>query len=255
MPERTPTPRRLYVHDDLTGDVGERYGAEAVALARELLALVRRDAPHVTVIAVEEQLDRLIARGPHEPFALAIGIGVAGERVARQVHARTGWFPAVRRVDVTREEDGRGGYVLASLTGVPLAVQLAGVEDAPTLALVDDTVFSGLTMRTVLEALAAAVRARAHAFCLRCVAETLPSIEALCAITPGLAAPGRAGEDVSFINASGLVRRGSIRRTGLPPLAFFERPEWIRAWFPEHAGDVLALCRSLNRLLEPDGRP
>ena len=60
---------------------------------------------------------------------------------------------------------------------------------------------------------------------------------------------------MSFINASGLVRRGSIRRTGLPPLAFFERPEWIHAWFPGHAEEVTDLCRRLNAILEPDGAP
>jgi len=118
----TPTPRRFYVHDDLTEDVRERYGGDspAFALAQELMAMVRRDG-HVRVLTLQEQIDALIARGPHAPFALAIGIGRAGERVARQVHARTGWFPAIRQVDLTREEDGRGGYAVVSPTGVPLA--------------------------------------------------------------------------------------------------------------------------------------
>ncbi len=247
-----PTPHRLYVHDDLTEEVRERHGADstASALARELLALVGRDAARVMVLTVEEQIARLVARGAHAPFALAVGIGRAGERVARQLHARTGWFPRLHRVGVTREEDAGGGYVLASTTGAPLAAQLAGVEDAPSLAVVDDTIFSGLTMRTVLAALPAAVRARTRAFCLRCVAETLPSIEALCPVTPGFAAPGRILQEVSFINASGLVRRGAIRRAGRPPLAFFERPEWIRAWFPGAADEVIARCRRLAALLE-----
>ena len=74
-------------------------------------------------------------------------------------------------------------------------------------------------------------------------------------MTPGFAAPGRLLDEVSFINASGLVRRGAIRRTGLPPLAFFERPEWMHAWFPGHADEVIACCRWLNALLEPDGAP
>jgi pyrimidine operon attenuation protein/uracil phosphoribosyltransferase len=252
----TPTPVRFYVHDDLTEDVRERHGAgsPAAALAHELMALVRGD-DRVTVLTLHEQIEGLAARGGHSPFALAIGIGRAGERVARQVHARTGWFPVVRRVDLTRVEDGHGGYAVVSPTGVPLSEQLAGVDTARTLAIVDDTIFSGITMRQVLEALPPAVRARAHAFCLRCVAESLEPLRAFCPVTPGFAAPGRLLDEVSFINASGLVRRGSIRRAGLPPLAFFERPEWMRAWFPDRAEAAIELCRRLNRLLEPTGEP
>ncbi len=252
----TPTPVRFYVHDDLTEDVRERHGAgsPAFALAHELMALIRRDG-RVTVLTLHDQIEALLARGAHAPFALAVGIGRAGERVARQVHGRTGWFPVIRRVDLTREEDGHGGYAVVSPTGVPLAEQLAGVDAAGTLAVVDDTIFSGITMRQVLEALSPAMRSRTHAFCLRCVAESLPPLRAFCPVTPGFAAPGRLLDEVSFINASGLVRRGSIRRTGLPPLAFFERPEWIRAWFPDRADAAIDLCRRLNAVLEPIGAP
>ena len=66
----------------------------------------------------------------------------------------------------------------------------------------------------------------------------------------GFAAPGRMLHDVSFINASGLVRRIAIRRAGQPPLAFLDRPAWIRAWFPGRDATVLARCRRLNALLE-----
>jgi hypothetical protein len=169
--------------------------------------------------------------------------------VARRVHARTGWFPAVRRVEIAREEDGRGGYAL--VTGAePLAAQVANIAEVPSLAVVDDTIFSGLTMRSVLLALSPDTRSRTHAFCLRAVADSLRTVEPLCPITAGIAAPGRILHDVSFINASGLVRRGAIRRTGQPPLAFFEREEWMRAWFPGYADEVTQLCRELNARLE-----
>jgi len=243
----------LYVHDDLTDDVHARHalGTPAVTLVTEILALVRRK--HVVVITLAPQLDALVAQGSRAPFALALGIGPAGERVARQIHARAGWFPAIRQVDLTREEDGHGGYTVVSLRGVPLAEQLAGVETAASLAIVDDTIFSGITLRTLLQALPPAVRARTHAFCLRGVGESLAAVG--CPVAVGFAAPGKLLEDVSFINASGLVRRGAIRRTGGAPLAFFERPEWMREWFGEAAGPLIERCRRLNALLEPDGRP
>lgn len=248
-----PTPRVLYVHDDLSEEVRRRHGADslAVRLTRKLFRLVRRDPGRVIVLTVDEQIGQLIARGQHVPFEMTVGIGHAGERVARHLHERTGWFPAIGRVGVTREEDGSGGYNLVSTVAEPLEAQLAGLETCSSLAVVDDTVFSGLTMRSVLQALPGAVLARSRAFCLRCVAETLPSVAALCPITAGFMAPGRILEEVSFINASGIVLRVGIRRSGQPPLAFFERPEWMKAWFPDYGGEVIDLCRELSALLEP----
>ena len=249
-----PTPQVFYIHDDLSDDVRHTHGEHSVAfqLTQELLTLVRRDPQRVVVLQLEEQMTRLVGQGNHRPFAMTVGIGQAGERVARQLHQRTGWFPVVRRVDVTREEDGQGGYNLVSTTPQPLAAQLQDIAPGTSLGVVDDTVFSGLTMRAVLQALPPAVLACTHAFCLRGVAESLRSIQALCPITVGFAALGRILDEVSFINAAGLVRRISIRRAGQPSLAFFDRPAWMHAWFPGYADEVIALCRRLHALLEPD---
>jgi hypothetical protein len=255
-----PTPQLLYVHDDLSDEVArhEGTGSPAATLARDLLALLASDTERVRILTLGEQVERVVAQGGHAPFALALGIGAAGQRVAEALHARAGWFPRVRRIGLTREEDGRGGYRVVSTGPGDLPAQLDGVTDCASLAVVDDTVFSGLTMRALLAALPEAARGRAHAFCLRGVARSIAAVAALCPITAGVAAPGRRLDDVSFINASGLVRRVAIRRPGQPPLAFFDRPDWIRAWFPAVHRDVLALCVRLNLLLEPvggDGSP
>jgi hypothetical protein len=252
-----PTPRVFYIHDDLREYVCRRQGEASLAwpLTQELFALVRRDPRQVVVLTLEAQIERLLARGAYAPFALALGIGRAGERVAQQLHARTGWFPQISRVDITREEDGHGGYSVVSTTGIPVAHQLSSLETVSSLAVVDDTVFSGLTMRTVLQAVPPEVRARTQAFCLRGVAASLASITALCPIVSGFAAPGRLLDEVSFINASGLVMRVGIRHPDQPPQAFFERPMWMQAWFPGYADEVIALCQRLNAILEPDGQP
>ena len=61
----------------------------------------------------------MVAQGDHAPFALALGIGAAGQRVAEALHARAGWFPRIRRIGLTREEDGRGGYrVISTEAGI-----------------------------------------------------------------------------------------------------------------------------------------
>src|SRR5688572_9910822 len=140
-------PRTLYIHDDLSERLRARgEGSPAWRLGQTLLAALRRDAGRIVVLTVAEQLDALIARGAHTPFPHTIGIGRAGAGVAARIHARTGWFPSIHRVDVWREEDGAGGYVL---TGpAPLAAQLGPSVAASPIAVVDDTIFSGLTMRT-----------------------------------------------------------------------------------------------------------
>jgi hypothetical protein len=245
-----PAPRTLYVHDDLTDALrahGER--SRACQLGQRLLATLRRPGSRVVVLTLAEQLDALVAHGEHPPFAHTIGIGRAGARVAAQVHERTGWFPAIHRVNVWREEDGRGGYVVSG--PAPIASQLpSALEEATSIAVVDDTVFSGLTMRAVLAALPPAARRHTRAFCLRAVAESLEPVARLAPVTAGFAPTGRINKDVSFINASGLVDRTAIRRAGLPSLAFFERPEWIHAWFPGYHEEVIAICRELRAELD-----
>jgi hypothetical protein len=250
-----PTPRLLYVHDDLSDEVERRFGgaSSTAALTRSLFELLAGDGERVRILTMAQQVERVIAQGPHAPFDLTLGIGRAGERAAEALHAKTGWFPRLRRLGLTREEDGLGGYRLVSTVPATLAVQLEGVESSESLAVVDDTVFSGLTLRGVLEALPSALLRRTQAFCLRGVEESVAPIARLCPVTVGIAAPGRMLEDVSFINASGLVLRVGIRRRGQAPLAFFERPDWIRAWFPCRDRDVISACRRLNALLEGGG--
>jgi hypothetical protein len=245
----TPTPKILYIHDDLSAEIAARWGvdSEAAQAARALLALVGRDESRTRILTLEEQLAAL-ARGRHAPFEVAVGIGSAGERVARQTHARTGWFPQIDRVEVTREERG-DGYELSTLGRPPLAAQLSDVAGAASIAVVDDTIFSGLTMLAVLGALPATDLARTHVFCLRAVAASLAEVRTRCPVEAGFVAEGRLLEDVSFINASGLVRRGAIRRAGQPPLAFHERSEWMRAWFLTDAEEVTRRCVALARLV------
>jgi hypothetical protein len=256
-PYAAPTPKVLYIHDDVSDFVARRHGqaSRAGQLTREFFELVCREPTRVALLTLESQMAPLLARGKYAPFALAIGIGRAGERVAQQLHARTGWFPKISRVDITREEDGNGGYDVVTTTGISLVQQLPDLDALSFLAVVDDTVFSGQTMRTVLMALSAEVRTRTQAFCLRGVAASVAGIAALCPIAIGFAAPGRLLEEVSFINASGLMMRVGIRHPKEPPQAFFERPMWMHAWFPGYADEVIALCQQLNAILEPDGRP
>jgi len=105
----TPVPRRLYVHDDLSEELrAHGDGSRVHRLGQALLALLHQD-PRVVLLTLEGQIEALIAGSEHAPFAVALGIGAAGTRVAAALHAHTGWFPTVARVDVWREEDDAGG--------------------------------------------------------------------------------------------------------------------------------------------------
>ena len=248
----TPTPSAFYIHDDLSDDVRLSHGENSLErrLVAELFDLVRRDANRVFVLTVDEQIDLLISKASPKPFDVAIGIGAAGEKVARQVHHRAGWFPNIRRLDAMRQEVSRGGYTLISVTQESLEAQVEGLEKFESVAVVDDTLFSGFTLKTVLGMLPSDVLRRTHIFCLRCVRESLESVRKLCPVTAGFEAEGRILEEVSYINASGLVRNVGIRRRGEPSLAFYQRREWMEAWFPGYADEVIAACRRLNALLE-----
>src|SRR5438552_1270038 len=79
-PYAAPTPKALYIHDDLSDYVSRQHGqaSPATHLTRKFFSLVRRDPSRVMVLTLESQMSSLLAHGKHAPFALAIGIGRAG---------------------------------------------------------------------------------------------------------------------------------------------------------------------------------
>ena len=77
------------------------------------------------------------------------------------------------RVDITRVEDGRGGYFLSGTDGRSWKDPLRGMVVEGSIAVVDDTVFSGLTMRSLLDALTSKLLPMVRAFCLRGVTESI----------------------------------------------------------------------------------
>ena len=81
-----------------------RFGddSEALQLVQALFETAQRDSEHVRVFLTEDQIESLASQGHHSPFYLALGIGTAGERVALQLHARTGWVPDILRLDIAR---------------------------------------------------------------------------------------------------------------------------------------------------------
>ena len=241
-----PTPGVLYINDDLTGPIRERFGpcSEPDVLANELMRRARYDPDKVGVLTIERQLEGIVSQGPRRPFPEAIAIGGAGKTAADLIHRRTGWFPAIKKIALTRVENGEGGHDLRGADRLPQ--QLGRLTGSGKVAVVDDTVYSGLTAAAVLDALPDGILPHTELFCLKAVGQTAERLRAKCAVTVGFVAPGTINEDVSIINATGLVYRGAIRTRHGPDMAFFDRPEWMRAWFPADHEQLIDLCRRLN---------
>ncbi len=241
-----PTPGVLYINDDLTGPIREHFGAdsEQAQLATELLDRAQYDLRKVVVLTIERQLEGIVTQGPRDPFEVTIAIGGAGKTAADLIHRRTEWFPAIREIALTRVENGAGGHDLRGADR--LREQLEWLTGAGRVAVVDDTVYSGLTAMAVLDALPDGAVERTEFFCLKAVGETADRLRQKCEITIGFAAPGTINEDVSIINATGLVYRVAIRTRLGPDMAFFDRPQWMRAWFPADHEKIIELCQRLN---------
>ncbi len=237
---------RVYVYDDLPYVRRAAAGNPAVLALLERLELALRAQPNVRLIEVAEQIDRLARTPVTGQFMLALAIGDAGARVARALHERTGWFPAIEVVPITRIEVGPGEYRIPD--NAALAKRLGGFKGRPP-AIVDDTIYSGLTLAWLLDRLPAASVHGAEVFCLQAMAAALGAIRSRCAVHAGFEMQGEPERDVTIIKASHLFEPGAIRRANQPDLAFFERSEWMKNWFPFDGGGITGLCRQLWALL------
>jgi len=80
---RIPTPALLYVHDNLTPLVRERFGvaSRAYDTAQRFLAEIARE-PHVKIGTLEKEIASLTDAVTPEPFDVAFGFGRKGEEIA-----------------------------------------------------------------------------------------------------------------------------------------------------------------------------
>lgn len=235
-------PFHLFVYNDLSYSRETASGDASFAALLDRLEQALRDQPNVSLIEIGEQIEKLAAVPVARPFATTVAIGEAGARIARRLQSRTGWFPAIETIDVTRVEAARGVYRIPDRPDAE--AWLRGISRLP-LAIVDDTLYSGLTLSWVLDRLPSSLLPGTEAFFLQAIADALPAVRARCTVHTGLVMHGVPEQDVSIIKASHLFEAGAIRRTTGRDLAFFERPEWMRRWFPQGAAAITALCAKL----------
>ena len=241
-----PTPHIVYLYNDLPylpppSAQRERWRA----LLDELLAELRAQ-PRMRILEVEPLVAALAGQQVRGPYARTLAVGAAGRRVAELLHAHTGWFPAIVELPLTRVEETDGSYRVVARGAVDIA-RLAA--DAGPLAIVDDTVYAGQTLGWLLNRLPPAVEA--DLFCLQGVASTLATLRGRGRVHAGIELAGERERDLTVIKASHLFEPGAIHTTR-GDLAFYERREWMDAWFADASATIVALCERLRHLL-PSG--
>ncbi|MBU0458134.1 phosphoribosyltransferase [Patescibacteria group bacterium] len=247
-----PTPKLLYVHDNLTPFVRERYGENSTEydLSKRFLKYVQSQ-PHVKIGTIDEELSGLIAQTCPLKFDVTFGFGYKGEEIAELLHGRWGSFPNIIRLDITRiEKEGSKEYVLVSKTDKSIEDQIAETGDIRSCALIDDVLYTGFTMKSIIEKLPMDKIESCHLFFTRGLTETKKEFEDMgCTVHIGMPLAGKIEVDASTISTMNLITEGAIR-TNDGDLTYCDRPQWMEAWFPNDTDIIMHLCQSIMHLLK-----
>ena len=182
----------------------------------------------------------------YQPFSLTLAVGNHGLEVAKAVHTKTGWFPNIRTIHVARRE-ANGHYQIISTNSVSIKKQVVDIHQLP-LAIVDDSLYSGLTLSTLISYLKSEVHPKTVVFFLAGLNESLAVVKKRCSVRLAASIQGRRDKEVSLIRASGLFKPGAILPSRGKPLAFYQRTQWMRAWFPENYRQIISVCHQLRNL-------
>ena len=228
---------KLYIYNDLPDF--RKKGKEIAKLQHALL-----ENPNVEFLTREKNIQNILQKYSHIPFGLTLGVGDSGEKIAHEMHKKSKWFPTIKKLHITRLEQENGQYTIISTSKKTIKQQLSNIN-VSSLAIVDDTLYSGLTLGTILHNLPEKSQKNVHIFCLQVIEESLSEVEELCQISYGFKMIGKKEKDISIIRASSLFQKGATV-TKTKKLAFFEREEWMNGWFPKNASTIVSLCRKLR---------
>lgn len=237
--------RQLYIYDDFpmvkkTDPLSKNYN-----LAVKNLKYAIGKNPNIRWVNTNSEVCQLKSPRGYKPD-LILALGKSGLKIANHISKQFLWKCELIEIPITRQEDSPGKYSI-----VPLPKKyLSFLENLKNIyvAIVDDTIYSGLTISYVLNNLPVFTAKKTQVFCVSAVRSSMSKLKKICNVTAGLIVSGNADEEVIIIRGSGLFLNGAIKRKDKLSLAFFERPSWIKTWFPVNSLRIINLCKRLQKI-------
>ncbi len=251
MGETLDKPLKLYIYDDIDDLLPVLSSPEYSQIMRGLVTMLRKAIQaneNTLLIGRDYAVDKIKASYSHKPFDIAFAIGSSGYLVAKRLHFETNWFPNISLLPIKRNEVQENEYVIYSRFKNKISHAIR--KKVSSIAIIDDTLYSGLTVRTVLENIPDRFVPQINLFFLHALEDGLASIANIQSVNAGLFIPGKREIDVSIIRASGLFYKGAIRRLKKSSQAFYQRPQWMQRWFPVNFQEIISISRKISFLLE-----
>lgn len=239
-----PTPTRLYIHDDL----GE-CRSELFPLIKRLRDLLKENK-HVILLNKNEQIKIVRSELKNKKFKHIFAVGRAAESLAYQIFTRKSEL-VVHCLEVCRRERVDGSYTIINSTS-PKVKKLIASLTSESVAIIEDTIYSGKTLETILSIFSVEARANVTIVCLQASQAGVLSLDCSMPVIAATLLPGRIDSEISIIKATGLFTSGAIRGEDGVNKAFFQRPEWLKAWFPQNFQSIYELCQHIYNSLEED---
>ena len=229
---------RVFVYNDLPFCVNSKN--EKLIEKLEYALLENRN---VVLTNIREQIVEICSKS-YQPFDIAIAVGDSGERVANLINEKTNWFPNLTTFNIAREESSKGRYFIPNTYLDPIKVFFID-KKISRIAIIDDTLYSGLTIQAIINCIPIKLQKNIDIFLLQGLSITLEKLDKEYEFNIALKIDGIPEKEVTIIKASGLFMRGAIRISNSISLAFFEREEWMRIWFPKNWKEIIEICKKL----------
>lgn len=215
-------------------------------LIKKLLINIRAN-PNVVITDIKRQIEKIATNRSYSPFDVTIAIGNAGTRVANLIHKKANIFPNIVSFKISRYELPNGKFEISEKDLSPL-LKYFKKNNFSKISIVDDTLYSGLTLKSVINCIPKMQRKDINIFLLQGLSSSIANFRSKYNVNVALEISGIPEIDVTIIKASGLFTKGAIRPENTTPLAFFQREKWMREWFPNNWKGIIKLCQKIEKI-------